>query len=61
MQKATDLIVYLPEDEIDIDELEMVLKEIFNNDVNILQNSNPPIRTNIRRLIMIYDYMKWGK
>lgn len=54
-------MAYLPEDEIDIDELEMVLKEIFNNDVNILQNSNPPIRTNIRRLIMIYDYMKWGK
>lgn len=61
LQKATDLMAYLPEDEIDIDELEMILKEIFKTDINVLQNSKSPIRTNIRRLIMIYDYMKWGK
>lgn len=61
LQRATDLIAYLPEDKIDIDELEMVLKDIFNNDVNVLQNSNSPVRTNIRRLIFIFDYMKWGK
>ena len=30
------------------------------NDVNVLQNSKPAIRTNVRRLIMIYDYLKWG-
>ncbi len=54
-------MAYLPEDEIDIDELEMILKEIFKTDINVLQNSKSPIRTNIRRLIMIYDYMKWGK
>ena len=46
---------------LDVKELEDVLQELFNNDVNILQSSNAPIRTNIRRLIMIYDYLKWGK
>ena len=44
-----------------MDELEMVLIEIFNNDVNILQNSITPVRTNIKRLIRIYGYLKWGK
>lgn len=33
----------------------------FETDINILQNSKPAIRTNVRRLIMIYDYLKWGK
>lgn len=61
LQRATDLIAHLPEEKIDIDELEMVLKEIFKTDINVLQNSNSPIRTNIRCLIMIYDYMKWRK
>ncbi|MCI5620723.1 MAG: SIR2 family protein [Lachnospiraceae bacterium] len=61
LQRATDLIAYLPENMMNVDELESILKEIFNNDVNVLQNSIPAIRTNIRRLIMIYDYLKWGK
>ena len=61
LEKATRLIAYLPEKDIDIDELEAVLKKIFADDINILQNSKPAIRTNIRRLIMIYDYLKWGK
>ncbi len=61
LEKATGLIAYLPEDKIDVSELEIVLLEIFKNDVNVLQNSKAGIRTNIRRLILIYDYMKWGK
>ena len=36
------------------------LKEIFEHDINVLQNSKPAIRTNVRRLIMIYDLLKWG-
>lgn len=45
----------------DVNELESVLLEIFDKDINILQNAKSPIRTNIRRLILIYDYLKWGK
>lgn len=56
--KATDLIAHLEEDQFDVKELEMVLNEIFDNDVNVLQGS---LKTNVRRLIRIYDYLKWGK
>lgn len=61
VQKATDLIAHLPEENIDVCELEDVLNEIFENDINVLQNSKAPVRTNVRRLILIYDYLKWGK
>ena len=61
LEKATSIIAHLTENSIDVNELEVVLKEIFENDINVLQNSQPAIRTNIRRLIMIYDYIKWGK
>ena len=60
LEKATRLIAHLPEADIDIDELEAVLKKIFADNMNILQNSRSAIRTNVRRLIMIYDYLKWG-
>ena len=61
LERATRLIAYLPEDQIDLSELESVLKGLFNKDRNILQNSDTTTRTNIRRLIRIYDYLKWGK
>lgn len=61
LDKATNLIAHLPEENIDVIELEAILKEIFEDNVNVLQNSKPAIRTNVRRLIMIYDYLKWGK
>ena len=61
LEKATSIIAHLTENSIDVNELEAVLKEIFENDINVLQNSQSAIRTNIRRLIMIYDYTKWGK
>ena len=61
LDKATNLIAHLPEENIDVVELEAILKEIFEDNVNVLQNSKPAIRTNVRRLIMIYDYLKWGK
>ena len=61
MERATRLISHLEETQIDINELECVLKEIFEEDINLLQNSSSPVRTNVRRLIMVYDYLKWGK
>lgn len=61
IDKAANLIAHLPEDKMDVTELESVLSEIFSEDVNILQNPKASIRTNIRRLITLYDYLKWGK
>lgn len=60
MEKATRLISHLPKENFNINELEAVLYEMFHADVNILENSESNIRTNIRRLIRIYDYLKWG-
>lgn len=59
--KALRLIAYLEEKQMDVHELEDVLKEIFEGDVNALQNVGTNERSDIRRLIRIYDYLKWGK
>ena len=61
LEKATRLIAHLQEDQIDVGELETILKTLFEEDVNILVKEKQAVRTNIRRLIMIYDYLKWGK
>lgn len=61
IDRATRLIAYLPEENFDVLELESVLIELFENDVNILQNVDSNVRSNIRRLILIYDYLKWSK
>ena len=61
MERAVRLIPYLTEDQFDVDELEQVLKEIFMNDIDILKNVSANVRSDIRRLIRIYDFLKWGK
>ena len=61
LEKRTRLIAYLTEDQINVDELEAVLRELFRKNKNILQEEQSQVKTNIRRLIMIYDYLKWGK
>ena len=60
LEKATGLIAYLTEEQMNLNELETILKELFEEDMNVLQNESKA-RTNIRRLIRIYDYLKWGK
>lgn len=59
--RATYLISHLTEDKIDVQELEDTLKEMFLSNPDILERANASTRTNIRRLIRIYDYLKWGK
>ena len=61
LERATRLISHLGEQQFDVDELEEVLRELFEGNVNILQDIDQNSRTNIRRLILIYDYLKWGK
>lgn len=59
--KATRLIAYLSEEQMNVIELENILVGLFEEDVNVLLNTSPAARTNIKRLIRIYDYLKWGK
>lgn len=59
LEKATRLISHLTEEQMDVNELESVLLEMFEENVNVLQDSGSA-KTHIRRLIRIYDYLKWG-
>ena len=61
LEKATRLIAYLLEEQMVVEDLENILVGLFEEDVNVLQNASQPERTNIKRLIRIYDYLKWGK
>lgn len=60
LEKATRLISHLTEEQMNVDELEQILLEIFENDVNVLESKGAE-KTHIRRLIMIFDFLKWGK
>lgn len=59
--KAIRLLTYLPEDEIDVHELEDVLQYLFNHDPELLQHISGNTKSNLHRLIKYYDYFKWGK
>lgn len=61
LERATRLISHLTEDKIDVAELEKVLQEIFTNDANVLETAPNGTRSHIRRLILVYDYLKWGE
>ena len=61
IERATRLIATLPEKQINLEELEQVLLELFTKDKDILSHAEQLEKTNIRRLILIYDYLKWGK
>ena len=59
--RATRLLSCLPEQSIDAEELHSVLSEIFTTDENVLSGRNSGLSTNVRRLIRVYDYLRWGK
>lgn len=61
LERATRLIAYLTEDQINLIELEKILVELFEEDIHVLKNVDQSTRTNIKRLVRIYDYLKWGK
>ena len=48
----------LKKEQINLIELENYLKTQFGQDNDILSNSKQTTRTNLRRLIRIYDYLK---
>ena len=55
-------ICYLNESEIIIDDLFMHLEKILKINPHILSNdTNPNIKSNLRRLIRIYDWLKYGR
>lgn len=62
IDKAFRLLAYFPEEQIPVEDLEKMLLELFENDANYLDHiTNSSTRSNLRTLILIYDYLKWGK
>ena len=60
--KAALIIAHLPEEKIQVEELNKILDTIFANQENVLSTSkNPTFKTNLKRLIRIYDYLGWKK
>ena len=53
-EKTTRLTAYLSEEQMNIN----ILVSLFEGDVNALQNVSQSERTNIKRLISIYDSLK---
>lgn len=60
-KKAYRLMGQLPEEKIVVSELEEILKEIFMDNPEILKSPINGVPTDIRRLIRVYDYLKWGR
>lgn len=59
LYRATFLIAHLDKADINIDDLESILISLFQKDINILEHAGTNIKTNIRRLIRIYDCLKY--
>lgn len=59
--RAIRLISNLPESNAPVDEIETILKEIFENKPDILEELDGPNRSNLRKLIRVYDYLKYGQ
>lgn len=59
--KAIRLLGTMPIEKVDVCVLETILKEIFTDTPDCLSTENPPYKSNIRRLVRIYDLIKYKK
>ena len=58
-KRVYNLLCCLPEEKMDVGLLEEILTEFFRNDPNALDTCK--MATDVRRLIRMYDFLKWGK
>ena len=59
--KALRMITYLPERQMNVDELEIILRELFEEDSMVLEHLDNGAKSYLRKIILMYDYLKWGK
>lgn len=45
----------------EVETLEAILIELFTQDPEALERLNGNMRADVKRLIRMYDYLKWGK
>lgn len=60
-KRACRLLLCMPEEKINVEELERVLQDMFELDPGILSNKTLWTPSDVKRLIRIYDYLKWGQ
>lgn len=60
LPRALRLLSNLPEDKAPVKEIEVILMEIFDGNPDILEELNGSNRSGLRKLIRIYDYLKYG-
>ncbi len=58
-EKAIELIAFLHENEINLNDLETFLREYLTNHSQAEINDDNSLRSNLRRLIRIYDWLKY--
>ena len=59
--KAYRVMCSLPEEKMDADFLGKILQEMFTKDPDALEHFTGNKRVDVKRLIRMYDYLKWGK
>lgn len=58
--KAIRLLGFLPENKIDVDQYQQILEIIFDENANILSSLVASNRSNLNRMIRIFDYLRYG-
>ncbi len=61
ISRAIRLLGNIPYEKVDADVLEQILKTLFEKYPNILSSDRPNDKTNLRRLIRIYDFLKYKR
>lgn len=61
LSRAMRLLGFLPENSIDINQYQEILEQIFFKNKDILDSLDGPNRSNLKRMIRIYDFLRYGQ
>ena len=59
--KAIRLLGCMSEEKIDVNQYRSILEAIFTENNNILSSLDSPNRSNLHRMIRIYDFLEYGQ
>ena len=61
IKEANNLKDKLSEEKIDVNQYRSILQAIFTENNNILSSLDSPNRSNLHRMIRIYDFLEYGQ
>ena len=61
LMKAIRLLGCMSEEKIDVNQYRSILQAIFTENNNILSSLDSPNRSNLHRMIRIYDFLEYGQ